>query len=35
MTLLIVGAVVIGIALATFMATRIARLIAWLRRLRR
>ena len=34
-TLLIVAALVIGIALATFVATRIARLIAWLRRLRR
>jgi hypothetical protein len=35
MTVLIVGGVVLGIALATFVATRLARLFAFLRRLGR
>lgn len=30
--ILIVASIVVGIALATFLATRIARLIGWLRR---
>lgn len=34
MTLLVVAAVVLGIGLATFIATRIARLVGWLRRRR-
>jgi hypothetical protein len=34
-TLLVIGGVVLGIALATFVATRIARLIAFLRGSRR
>ena len=35
MTVLVVGGVLLGIALATFVATRIARLIAFFRSLRR
>ena len=35
MTVLIVAAIVGGIALATFVATRVARLVAYLRRPRR
>jgi hypothetical protein len=34
MTVLVVGAVILGIALATFVATRVARVIAFFRRRR-
>ncbi|WP_375388986.1 hypothetical protein [uncultured Amnibacterium sp.] len=34
MTLLVVGGLLLGIGLATFLATRIARLVAWFRRRR-